>query len=421
MSTQQAPASGSAPADTPAEYDGWRRGRWEEVAGPNGKARVVANGMVTGPDVRTLPGVPGRWATDGTGALTVTASAADGVVVDGVVVDGTSQVPPGDSLEFPGGLVGFVGGSDGAYGLVVRDHAAVERSGLTGIDAYPYDPAWVLEGEYRAAPEGRRIEVERLTSPCSTEAILAPVDLVVTVNGTEHVMAVLEDMPGQRLVVFTDRTNGRGTPGIGRWLVLPLLEPGSTLTVDFNKATLSHHHLRPSVFVCPLSPPGNHLPLRVEAGERALIHDTTGQGPAAPLVGTPHTEGSDTMSRDPKDKAVTYLRSLERGDWETARAMCASTATVWHNDGKGEQTIADNIVAMAGQADTIESMRYDITRQFTRPGEVLQQHVVHVAAAGGVRGQVFAAVYFRFDDDGLITRIEEYADFVPEREAAGAA
>ncbi|PWV55352.1 nuclear transport factor 2 family protein [Nocardiopsis sp. L17-MgMaSL7] len=121
------------------------------------------------------------------------------------------------------------------------------------------------------------------------------------------------------------------------------------------------------------------------------------------------------MSRDLQDKAVTYLRSLERGDWESARAMCASTATVWHNDGKGEQGIADNIAGMAEQVESIESMRYEIIRQFARPGEVLQQHVVHVATAGGTRGQVFAAVYFRFDDDGLITRIEEYANFVPEQ------
>lgn len=272
MSAQQTPAGGPSPTGAPAEHRGWSRDRWEEIAGPNGKAKVVANAMVTGQDVHTIRGVPGQWATDETGALTVTASVADGIVVDGAAVDGTSEVPPGDSLELPGGRVGFVGGGDGTYGLVIMDHAAVERSGLTGIDAYPYDPAWVLEGEYRAAPEGRRVEVERLTSPRSTEAILAPVDLVVSVDGTEYVMTVLEDMPGQRLVVFTDQTNGTGTPEIGRWLVLPLLEPGSTLTVDFNKATLSHHHLRPSVFVCPLSPPGNHLPTRVEAGERALVH-----------------------------------------------------------------------------------------------------------------------------------------------------
>ncbi|ASQ97745.1 nuclear transport factor 2 family protein [Streptomyces sp. 11-1-2] len=119
------------------------------------------------------------------------------------------------------------------------------------------------------------------------------------------------------------------------------------------------------------------------------------------------------MSQELKDKAVAYLRALENRDWKAARAMCAETTTVWHNDGKGEQSIEENIAGMEGQIESIELMRYDITRQFSQPGEVLQQHVVHVATTNGMRGEVHAAVYFRFDDKGLITRIEEYANFVP--------
>ncbi|MGW2508953.1 nuclear transport factor 2 family protein [Streptomyces scopuliridis] len=119
------------------------------------------------------------------------------------------------------------------------------------------------------------------------------------------------------------------------------------------------------------------------------------------------------MSQDLKDKAVTYLRALEKRDWQAARALCAETATVWHNDGKGEETIEKNIEGMKGQIDSIESMRYDIVRRLSQPGEVLQQHVVHVATKNGMRGEVHAAVYFGFDDAGLITRIEEYANFVP--------
>ncbi|WP_433260994.1 DUF1684 domain-containing protein [Actinosynnema sp. CS-041913] len=256
----------------PAGYEAWRKDRWDEIAGPNGKAKVVANGRVTGRDAHVFPGVPGQWRLTEADVLTVSAAADDGVTVNGEAVDGTVEVPSGSSLAFPGGQVGFAGGADGFYGVVVMDHQKLARSGLSGIDTYPYDPAWVFEGEYRAAPEGRRIEVGRLTTPRSTQAVLAPVDLAVTINGTDYVLSVLEDMPGQRLVIFTDETNGTGTPDIGRWLVLPLLEPGSTLTVDFNQVTLSHHHLAPAIYTCPLPPPGNHLPLPVEAGERAFVH-----------------------------------------------------------------------------------------------------------------------------------------------------
>ncbi|PDP86666.1 hypothetical protein CQJ94_15335 [Glycomyces fuscus] len=119
------------------------------------------------------------------------------------------------------------------------------------------------------------------------------------------------------------------------------------------------------------------------------------------------------MSQDLKDKAVAYLRALENRDWKTARALCAGTATVWHNDGEGEQSIEENIAGMEGRIESIASMRYDILRQLSQPGEVLQQHVVRVATTSGMRGEVHAAVYFGFDDAGQIRRIEEYANFVP--------
>ncbi|GAA0588521.1 hypothetical protein GCM10009534_23370 [Kribbella sandramycini] len=371
----------------PADFDAWRRERWDEIAGPNGKAKVVAKGMISGSSVQMLPGIPGEWSTDAAGALTVTASAADGVTVGETLVDGTVVVPSGSALGFSGGRAGMAGGANGAYGVVVTDPREVERLGLSGIDSYAYDPAWVFEGYYRAAAAGRQIEVERLTSPPSTDRILGPLDLVVTIDGVEYVLTVLEEQPGQRLVVFTDETSGNETPGIGRWLTLPDAVPGEPLVIDFNKATLSYHHLQATVFTCPLSPEGNHLPLRITAGERSLVFDV-------------------------RAKAVTYLRHLENRDWDAARAMCTAAATVWHNDGKGDESIDANISGMQAQIGAIESMRYDVQRQLAAGDEVLQQHVVHVATKDGRRGEVHAAVYFRFDG-GLISRIEEYANFVP--------
>lgn len=257
----------------PAEYDAWRRARWLDIAGTRGKAKVVGNGQVVGRDPRVIEGVPGWWSTNEAGALTVTAAARDGVMVDGATVEGTVVLVDGSRLEFPGGRRGFASGSDGSYSVVVFDDAALADSGITGIDTYPHDPDWVVEGRYRKAPEGRRIEVERLSNPLSVHQIPSPVDLAVTIAGTEYVLAVLEDSPGRRLVVFTDETNGAGTPDIGRWLVLPLLASDGALTVDFNKTTLSYHHVRPAIFHCPLSPPGNHLPMRIEVGERAYRYD----------------------------------------------------------------------------------------------------------------------------------------------------
>ncbi len=121
------------------------------------------------------------------------------------------------------------------------------------------------------------------------------------------------------------------------------------------------------------------------------------------------------MSQDLKDKAIAYLRHLENRQWADAQAMCSEKATVWHNDGKGDSTIQENISGMEAQIDPIKSMRYDVTRQFSQSDEVLQQHVVNVVMKDGALFRVDAAVYFRFED-GLITRIEEYAS-LPSNDA----
>jgi ketosteroid isomerase-like protein len=173
---------------------------------------------------------------------------------------------------------------------------------------------------------------------------------------------------------------------------------GDTVRVDFNQAVLPLHVFS-RAFPCPLAPEGNHLPVPVPVGERAPVYD--------------ESEGTrEAMSTDIKDTAIRYLRRLEAGDYAGMRALCTDTATVWHNDGKGQQTIDENLAMLEDGPAAEASLRYDITRQFAEADEVLQQHVLHITNADGPVGEVQAAMYFRFQD-GLIDRIEEYANFIP--------
>lgn len=64
---------------------------------------------------------------------------------------------------------------------------------------------------------------------------------------------------------------------------------------------------------------------------------------------------------------------------------------------------------------TYDSIRYDITRQLSHASGVLQQHVLRIVTKNGERGGVYAAVYFGFDDVGLIARIEAYAELHTRR------
>jgi uncharacterized protein (DUF1684 family) len=405
MSTEDSGHSG-----VPMEYANWRKNRWEEVAGPGGKAGTVQLAMVSHPEPG-VPGVPGRWEVSASGVLTLTVTAADGASLGGRPVTGAVEVESGSTVELADGRVCFVQGRGGTYGMVVWDPSAPGLSRLRDISTYPYDPGWVLDAEYRPVP-GRTLEVGRLTSPRSTETVSAPGDLVVEIGGQEHTLVVLESVPGLRLAVFTDPSSGIDTPEIGRWLVLPP-EDGTTLQIDFNQVILPHHVFS-TAFPCPIPPDANHLPVVVEAGERARVLD----GSSRSEVAEPSSGGRDEiMEPELTERAVQYLRHLEHFDFASMRAMCTDSATVWHNDGKGEQTIEENLEQLKGMSGGGGgvALRYEITRQFQQPDEVLQQHVLHVDMPDGSGTELPVAMYFGFQD-GLIDRIEEYANMAPPTE-----
>ena len=71
---------------------------------------------------------------------------------------------------------------------------------------------------------------------------------------------------------FTDATNGRLTYGGGRFLDLPVPEPGaSEITLDFNTA-YNPYCAYNSAYSCPVPPAENKLAIEIEAGEKAF-HD----------------------------------------------------------------------------------------------------------------------------------------------------
>ncbi|MBU8820823.1 DUF1684 domain-containing protein [Mycolicibacterium goodii] len=263
-------SSGSQPStELPADLQAWKSARWAEIDGPQGVAGVVLMEMLSRSG-QIVPGIPGTWDPVSKEGLTLTANKSDGVIVDGQLLDGTVAVGSKTNIEFPGGRLGSVGGAEGVYGLRVWDPCAPNLTQLQGISYFPYDPAWVVDAEYRAASTDRTVTVKRLTTPLTDDEIRAPGDLVFDAAGRRHTLRVIETVPGQRLVVFTDSTSGEQTPSIGRWLKLPDATDGGPLKIDFNRAILAHHTFSPT-FGCPLPPAGNHVQIPVEAGECAPI------------------------------------------------------------------------------------------------------------------------------------------------------
>ncbi|SMD26892.1 nuclear transport factor 2 family protein [Kibdelosporangium aridum] len=119
------------------------------------------------------------------------------------------------------------------------------------------------------------------------------------------------------------------------------------------------------------------------------------------------------MTETLRETVVRYLRRFEQGDYAGMRAMFTDKATVWN--GQGEQAIDDTIEMLRAGAANMQSLRYDIVRQFEQDNEVLQQHVLRIVLNDGNRIDMPVAMYFRFEN-GLIDRIEEYANFTPPEE-----
>ncbi|RBQ15631.1 nuclear transport factor 2 family protein [Spongiactinospora rosea] len=118
------------------------------------------------------------------------------------------------------------------------------------------------------------------------------------------------------------------------------------------------------------------------------------------------------MAENIGEKAVRCLRLLESYDFTGVQEMCTETATVWHNDGSGEQLMGEKLEQLRLLVGGVRSLRYEIIRQFFDSDEVLQQQVLRAITADGTVNEIHATMYFRFDG-GLIDRIEEYSYAVP--------
>jgi ketosteroid isomerase-like protein len=107
-----------------------------------------------------------------------------------------------------------------------------------------------------------------------------------------------------------------------------------------------------------------------------------------------------------------FLRLVDTFDFEGVLEICAPNATVWHNDGNGEEPMAVSAQRMKQFSEHMQSMRYGAIRTFVNGDEALQQHVLCIVAKDNTVKEVHAAMYFRFAN-GLLERVEEYAMMLP--------
>src|SRR5690606_31973912 len=174
----------TAPAttpQTPEEQFAYFHSRRElAVVQPQGSLALTTTQVIDAE--QTVWGVPGRWAprTDGGSGVLLTASASDGIEVDGETVDGTVEVrgkddPNPSSIRFSDTVSGFVIAQEGGLYAVRIFDAQSEAIGAFGsIDAFPYDPSWVITADWSVNPEGTTLGFEHLKDDGQTREEVLP-------------------------------------------------------------------------------------------------------------------------------------------------------------------------------------------------------------------------------------------------------
>ena len=152
------------------------------------------------------------------------------------------------------------------YGLRVKDSQAETRTHFAGLDYYPIDSKWRVEARLEPYNPPKNIPITDITGMTSDNP--SPGALVFTINGKEHRLdPILEPGETEYFIIFKDATSRDDTYPAGRYLYAAPAGPDGKVIVDFNKA-----YNPPCAFTafatCPLPPPQNRLPIRIEGGEK---------------------------------------------------------------------------------------------------------------------------------------------------------
>ena len=271
-------ATAAAPAaqDYAAEIDAWRVDREARLAADDGWLTVSGlfflnegdNSFGSSPlnDIvlRTGPARAGVF-TLRRGEITAQARGGATLSVDGRDVT-AARLWPYEGGDRPtvrlGPLALFAHYSGDRLAIRLRDRESDIRRRFTGLRWYPVDDAFRVSGRYIPHDEPRVVELPNILG--DVEMFRTSGSVALTVGGEDVRMTAVDS--GDRLwFIFRDMTSGKETYPAARFLYADAPEDGWT-TVDFNRAYNPPCAFNPHT-TCPLPPPENRLPVRIEAGE----------------------------------------------------------------------------------------------------------------------------------------------------------
>lgn len=238
--TPAAPTStGSAAVDSArAGYDAWRQGRLASVAAPTGNLALIET----------------RWLAAGDETTPEEALAGQPETV-------TATELTRRNLET----------GEPERGIRLWDAASPAIRAFETIDAFDFDPDWVVEARFHPVAADRTVPFEHLRDNGLTRELVVPGDITFTRDGVDYTLSAFDD-DGTLLLVFADATNGAdgedGTYASGRFLFVE--RDGDRVVLDFNRAFVPPCGFSDQ-YNCPLPPRNNRFAVPVRAGEKRVV------------------------------------------------------------------------------------------------------------------------------------------------------
>lgn len=270
---------GASAGEYQTSIDAWHQQRVERLTAPAGWLSLVGLHWLTPPTTQTI----GSDATNavqlavgpaklGTiawiaGQGNFTAASGAEITVDGApfesgtLLDDANEKPT--LLRFGSASLVLIKRGD-RVGLRVRDENAATRTGFKGIERFPVDESWRIDAQWVPHATPQTIEVATMVG--TLESYANPGVIRFERDGKTHTLQALAEKGSEPFfIIFADRTSGKETYGMARYLYAGPPQEGR-IEIDFNKA-----YNPPCVFTdyatCPMPPEGNRLDLAVRAGE----------------------------------------------------------------------------------------------------------------------------------------------------------
>jgi len=254
------------------EEDAWRAQRRASLTKPDGWLSLVGLFWLhPGANDVTLPAHPQPVVAHfdlANNVVTIAPNAA--VTIDGKPV--TAPTPLRDDTNDNGptmmksGTLSFTAiRRNDRFGIRVKDPESDARRNFKGLDYFPPNAKFRVEARFEPYNPPKKIPITNVLGMTGDE--ISPGALVFTIDGQQfRIDPIFEQGTTDLFIIFKDATAGHETYGAARYVYAHPAKDGVT-TIDFN-----HAYNPPCAFTpyatCPLPPPQNRLPIRIEAGEK---------------------------------------------------------------------------------------------------------------------------------------------------------